>query len=73
MKVTYRNQEWELPGRMTVRELIRKVGLQPELVLAVRDGQLLTEDTLVEENDHIKLVAVISGGLPAPLRASHEM
>lgn len=65
MKVTYRNKEWELPGRMTVRELIRKVGLQPELVLAVRDGQLLTEDTLVEENDHIKLVAVISGGLAA--------
>lgn len=65
MKVTYRNQEWELSGRMTVRELIRKVGLQPELVLAVRDGQLLTEDTLVEENDQIKLVAVISGGLTA--------
>lgn len=65
MKVIYRNKEWELSGRMTVRELIRKVGLQPELVLAVRDGQLLTEDTLVEENDQIKLVAVISGGLAA--------
>lgn len=65
MKVIYRNKEWELSDRMTVRELIRKVGLQPELVLAVRDGQLLTEDTLVEENDQIKLVAVISGGLAA--------
>ncbi len=73
MKVTYRNKEWELSGRMTVRELIRKVGLQPELVLAVRNGQLLTEDMIVEETDQIKLVAVISGGLPAPLRVSHEM
>jgi sulfur carrier protein ThiS len=64
MKVTYRNKEWELPGGMTVRDLIRKVGLQPELVLAVRDGKLLTEDVIVQEADQIKLVAVISGGSP---------
>jgi len=63
MKVTYRNKEWELPGGMTVRDVIRKVGLEPELVLAVRQGQLLTEDVIVQEDDHIKLVAVISGGL----------
>lgn len=63
MKVTYRNKEWELPGGMTVRDVIRKVGLEPELVLAVRNGQLLTEDVIVQEDDHVKLVAVISGGL----------
>jgi sulfur carrier protein ThiS len=62
MKVTYRDKEWELPGGMTVRDVIRKVGLQPELVLAVRDGKLLTEDVIVQEHDQIKLVAVISGG-----------
>jgi len=65
MKVTYRDKEWELPGGMTVRDAIRKVGLQPETVLAIRDGKLLTEDVIVQENDRIKLVAVISGGSTA--------
>jgi sulfur carrier protein ThiS len=63
MKVIYRNKEWELPGGIAVRDVIRKVGLQPELVLAVRDGTLLTEDVIVQDDDQIKLVAVISGGL----------
>ncbi len=62
MKVIHRNQEWELEGRMTVRQVIEKVGLLPETVLAVRDGKLLTEDTIVEPDDEIKLIAVISGG-----------
>mgnify|MGYP000131031592 CR=1 FL=1 len=62
MKVIYREKEWELHGRKRVREVIEEVGLVPHMVLAVRDGKLLTEDTLLEENDQVRLVAVISGG-----------
>ncbi|HDQ70468.1 MAG TPA: MoaD/ThiS family protein [Chloroflexi bacterium] len=62
MKITYRDQEWELEGQQRVREAIEAVGLIPETVLAVRDGKLLTEDTILSEDDAIKLVAVISGG-----------
>ena len=31
-------------------------------VLVVRDGKLLTGDVMLDKNDEIKLVAVISGG-----------
>ena len=62
MKVIYREKEWELHGRKRVREVIEEVGLVPHMVLAVRDGKLLTEDTLLEEHDQVRLVAVISGG-----------
>lgn len=62
MKITYRDQEWELQGQRRVREVIEEVGLIPETVLAVRDGKLITEDTILSEGDAIKLVAVISGG-----------
>jgi sulfur carrier protein len=62
MKVTYRDQEWELEGQRRVREAIEEVGIIPETVLAVRDGRLITEDTILSEDDAIKLVAVISGG-----------
>ena len=62
MKLSHRKQEWELEGRMTVRQAVEKVGLIPETVLAVRDGKLLTEDTMLEPDDEVKLVSVISGG-----------
>ena len=60
--ITYRDRKWELKDGMTVRDAILKVGLDVEAVLAVRDGQLINEETLTRDGDVIKLVAVISGG-----------
>lgn len=62
MEITYRDKKWELQGRRKVRDVIKEVGLIPQTVLAVREGRLLTEDVMLEENDEVKLVAVISGG-----------
>lgn len=62
MKVVFRDQEWELKGGLTARAAIKKVGLDPENVLVVRDGRLVTDDTLLQEDDQVKLIAVISGG-----------
>jgi sulfur carrier protein ThiS len=62
MKIIYRDQQWELQGRRRVRDAIKETGLVPHTVLAVRDGKLLTEDVMLNEDDEIRLVAVISGG-----------
>jgi sulfur carrier protein len=62
MKITYRDKEWELRGRRRVQDAIKEVGLIPQTVLAVRDGKLLTEDMMLDEDDEVRLVAVISGG-----------
>ncbi len=62
MNVTYRNKHWELPGGMAARDLLKKLDILPDTVLVVRDGQLITEDTILKDEDNIKLVAVISGG-----------
>src|SRR3990172_1156967 len=72
VKLVYRGKEYEVQEGMTVRDAIKKVGLQPETILAVHGGKLLTDDTLLKsEMKTVKLVAVISGGsrgvqLPAP-------
>jgi sulfur carrier protein ThiS len=65
MKLLYRGKEWELKGGMTARAAIEKVGLDPEAVLVVRNGQLVTDDTLLEDEDEVRLLAVISGGMAA--------
>jgi sulfur carrier protein ThiS len=60
--LTYRNKQHDLPAGMTVRDAVKKIGLQPETVLAVHDGKLITDDTILREGMKIKLVAVVSGG-----------
>ncbi len=60
--VVYRDKTWQARPGSTVRHLIEQAGLNPESILAVRDGKLINEATLTEEGDIIKLVAVVSGG-----------
>ena len=62
IKVTYRDKKWEVAGRITVRDVILKVGLNPETILAVKGGKLINDGTLLGDEDEIKLIAVISGG-----------
>lgn len=47
---------------MTLRRALIKCDLNPHMVLAVREGKLITEDLILQDGDEIKLVAVISGG-----------
>ncbi len=62
VRITFRDKEFEVRPGMTVRDAIRQCGLQPEAVLPVRDGKLITEEVILKDGDQIKLVAVISGG-----------
>ncbi len=61
-KMILRKQELQIKSGMTIRAALQKLGLEPDSFLATRDGQLLTDDEIVKENDVIKLVPVISGG-----------
>jgi sulfur carrier protein ThiS len=62
VQVIYRDKTWEVKPGSTIRHLIEQAGLNPEAVLAVRDGKLINEATLAQDGDTIKLVAVVSGG-----------
>ncbi|MCA2001417.1 MAG: MoaD/ThiS family protein [Chloroflexi bacterium] len=41
---------------------MRKIDVLPESVIAVRDGEMITDDEILRPGDEVKLVAVISGG-----------
>jgi sulfur carrier protein ThiS len=60
--VTYRDKTWEVKSGSTIRHIIESSGLNPESVLAVRDGKLVNDATLTASGDVIKLVSVVSGG-----------
>ena len=62
MILIYRDRRWELKGGMTARDAIAKCGLDPEAVLVIRDGQLVTDDVILHDGDEVRLIAVVSGG-----------
>ena len=62
VKVIFRNVEWQIPGNITIRELITQLGLNPQSVLAVRDGKLVNNETRLGNQGEVKLISVISGG-----------
>lgn len=58
-----RKQIYPLPDRsIQVRLALEKLGFSPESYLVVRNGELVNENETLREGDHVRLVAVISGG-----------
>lgn len=62
MQIIFRDKKWELKGGITARDAIKKAGIDPESVLVVVNGKLVTDDTILRDTDNVKLVAVVSGG-----------
>lgn len=46
----------------TARSLLEKISVNPETVIIVKDGTLITEDDDVEDAGKIDLLSVVSGG-----------
>jgi len=62
VKVLFRDRSWEVKPGSTIRHVIEAADLNPESILALRDGRLVNDATLTEDGDTIKLVSVVSGG-----------
>jgi sulfur carrier protein ThiS len=60
--LVYRRDTFTVRPGMTVRRAIMRCGLNPETTLAVRNGELITDEVVIEPGDKIRLVATISGG-----------
>ena len=57
-----RNEEFKVRPGMTLWDSLKKIDVQPESVLATRDGTIITEDEILHDNQIIQLIDVISGG-----------
>lgn len=50
------------PDPATVESILRKEGINPLEVMVVRDGILITEDTIVSGDDEIRIIRISHGG-----------
>lgn len=64
MKVVLRQprREVEMDGVARVADIFSRLDLVPESYLAIRDGELITPDMAVDDDDVVELRPVISGG-----------
>jgi sulfur carrier protein ThiS len=64
VKVRLRNpdREVEVVGGRPVGAVLDELGLNPDTVLVIRGGQLVTRETRLDDGDEIEVRPVISGG-----------
>lgn len=64
MKVRLRNpdRDAEVAGGRPLREVLAELGVDPDTVLVIRAGELITRETRVEDSEVLEVRPVISGG-----------
>lgn len=62
VKLILRDKEYEVRPGMALVDALKKNNIVPESVIAVREGEVITDDEILKNGDVIKLVMVISGG-----------
>ena len=61
----YKNidEKREIPNEnYTIKNLLDELELSAQTVVSKQNGELVIEDTVIEENDEIQLVQIIYGG-----------
>ncbi|MCX7770175.1 MAG: MoaD/ThiS family protein [Proteobacteria bacterium] len=63
MHVHVDGKTYSFEHSMTVKEILKKLGLNQEIYLVIlEDGNLATPDRVIGKDDTIKIIRVVSGG-----------
>ena len=62
VKLILRKKTIEIKAGMALYHSLEKAGIAAGSVLAVRNGEMLTEEEILNDGDEIRLIAVVSGG-----------
>ena len=57
------NEKREIPNEnYSIKDLLNDLELSAQTIVSKQNGELVIEDTIIEENDEIQLVQIIYGG-----------
>ena len=63
LKYTNVSESREIPNeKYTIKDLIMELGLSSQTVVSKQNGELVIEDTVINDGDEIKLIQIIYGG-----------
>ncbi len=61
-EVTMEERKWEVERRINVLRFLEKEGINPEEVLVFINGRVVTEDAVMESQDLVEILPVLSRG-----------
>ena len=64
-KLKYKDidEERQLPNKKyTILDLLNDLGLSAQTIVSKQNGEIVIEDTVIENNDEIQLIQIIYGG-----------
>ena len=57
------NEKQEIPNEnYSIKDLLNDLELSAQTIVSKQNGELVIEDTIIEEDDEIQLVQIIYGG-----------
>ena len=56
------NEQLVLKKKLSGSELLRELKINPSSIILVKNDFIVLEDEILEENDNVKILSVISGG-----------
>ena len=57
------DEKRELPNdNYTIKDVLTELGLSAQIIVSNQNGELVIEDTVIEDGDEIQLVQIIYGG-----------
>jgi len=57
------NEEREIPNeKYSINDLLNELELSAQTIVSKQNGELVIEDTIIENGDEIQLVQIIYGG-----------
>jgi len=62
VRIIFRNKIYEVEPGMALGSALEILGVEPEAVLAVRGGEMISAECILKEGDEVRLVGVIGGG-----------
>jgi sulfur carrier protein ThiS len=61
-RVVMGEKVWEIKRRLNVLRFLQREGINPEEVLVLINGRVVTEDTVMEPDDQVVIKSVLSKG-----------
>ena len=63
LKYNQLNEEREIPNdNYTIKDLLDELELSAQTIVSKQNGELVIEDTVIQDDDEIQLVQIIYGG-----------
>lgn len=56
------NEERKLSGKTTIRNLLEDLNISSETVVTKQNGEVVIEDSQIEDGDEIQIIQIIYGG-----------